>query len=97
MIMTAKFWSHTVETSIRSAAAAALAVIGTDQLISALSIDWSQVVGVALLAAAISVLTSIVVPEPEIRTARREMKLAAEAEASRPKPGVKNVRAKKKA
>lgn len=97
MIMTAKFWSHAVETGIRSAAAAALAVIGTDQLISALTIDWSQVVGVAVLAAVISVLTSVVVPEPEIRTARREMRMAAEAEASKPKPGVKNVKAKKKA
>jgi hypothetical protein len=97
MIMTAKFWSHAVETGIRSAAAAALAVIGTDQLISALSIDWSQVVGVAVLAAVISVLTSVVVPQPEVREMRREMRMAAKAEASKPKPGVKNVRAKKKA
>lgn len=80
MIMTAEFWKSSGEAAIKAAAAAALAVIGTDQLISAMSVDWAQVGGVAILAGIVSVLTSIVVPTPEVRAARREAdRLEAEA------------------
>lgn len=83
MIMTAEFWKSTGETAIKAAAAAALGVIGTDQLITAMSVDWSQVGGVALLTAIVSVLTAIVAPNPDIRAAKREaVRLEAEAKAA---------------
>ena len=66
MIMTAEFWKSTGETAIKAAAAAALGVIGTGQLITAMGVDWSQVGGVALPAVIVSVLTAIVAPNPEI-------------------------------
>ena len=72
MIMTIAFWKSAGEAAIKAAAAAALAVIGTDQLVSALGVDWGQVLGIALLAGIVSILTSIVVPTPEVREARRE-------------------------
>ena len=72
MVMTIEFWKSSGEAAIKAAAAAALGVIGTDQLVSALGVDWSQVLGIALLAGIISILTSIVVPTPEVRAARRE-------------------------
>lgn len=76
MIMTAAFWKSTGEAAIKAAAAAALGVIGTDQFLTAMSVDWTQVGGVALLAGIVSILTAIVAPNPDIRAARRE---AAEA------------------
>jgi 4'-phosphopantetheinyl transferase EntD len=94
MFTNQRFWASALEGSIRAAAAAALAVIGTDQLISALGIDWTQVVGVAILAGAIALLTSIAVPDHEIREERRELRLAAEKAAAKPKPGVKNAKPK---
>ena len=94
MLTNQRFWASALENSVRSAAAAALAVIGTDQLISALGIDWTQVVGVAILAGVIALLTAVAVPDHEIREERRELKMAAAKAASRPKPGVKNTKAK---
>lgn len=78
MIMTADFWKTSGEAAIKAAAAAALAVIGTDQFISAMAVDWAQVGGVALLAGVVSLLTSIVVPDAQTRAARREAKQAAQ-------------------
>jgi len=85
MIMTSNFWKSTIEVAIKAAAAAALGVIGTDQFITAMSVDWLQVGGVALLAAIVSILTAIVAPNPDIRAARREaaQKAARQAEEAR--------------
>jgi len=80
MIMTADFWKTSGEAAIKAAAAAALAVIGTDQFLSAMSVDWTQVGGVALLAGVVSLLTSIVVPDAQTRAARREAKRVANEE-----------------
>jgi hypothetical protein len=94
MLLNQRFWASALEGALRAAAAAALAVIGTDQLISALNVDWTQVAGVGLLAGVISLLTAIAVPDHEIREQRREIK-AAEAKAkAKPRPGVKNTKAK---
>ena len=71
-MITIQFWASALETAIKAAAAAALAIIGSDQLITASAIDWTQVGGVALLAGIVSILTSIVVPTPEARAAKRE-------------------------
>ena len=81
MIMTTQFWKSAGEAAIKAAAAAALAVIGTDQFLSATSIEWSQVGGIALLAGIVSILTSVVVPTPEVRAAKREKVRAAESKA----------------
>jgi len=79
-MITIQFWASALETAVKAAAAAALAIIGSDQLITASAIDWTQVGGVALLAGIVSILTSIVVPTPEVRAAKRE---AARVEAQR--------------
>ncbi len=76
-----QFWQSSIETAVRAAAAAALGVIGTDQLISAVAVSWSTVAGVALLASVVSILTSIAVPNPDIRAARAAARAQAEAEA----------------
>jgi len=71
MIMTVDFWKSTGEAAIKAMAAAALGVIGTDQFLTAMNVDWGTVGGVALLAGIVSVLTAIVAPNPDIRAARR--------------------------
>jgi hypothetical protein len=75
MIMTGTFWKSTVEVAIKAAAAAALGVIGANELLSVAGVDWTQVAGVAVLAAIVSVLTAIVAPNPDVRAARKEAKL----------------------
>jgi hypothetical protein len=77
MIMTSTFWTSTVEVAIKAAAAAALGVIGANELLSATGVDWAQVGGVAFLAAIVSVLTAIVAPNPDVRAARREARAEA--------------------
>lgn len=77
MIMTANFWKTAGEAAIKAAAAAALGVLGADQLISAIGVDWAQVGGIALLAGIVSLLTSVVVPDAQVRATRREAKAAA--------------------
>jgi len=94
MLTNQRFWASALEGAIRASAAAALAVIGTDQLISALGTDWTQVVGVAVLAGVIALLTAVAIPDHEIREERRELKMAAAKKAAKPSPGVKNAKAK---
>jgi hypothetical protein len=94
MLTNQRFWASALEGAVRAAAAAALAVIGTDQLISALGVDWTQVVGVAVLAGVIALLVAIAVPDHEIREERRELKAAAAKAAAKPTPGVKKTKAK---
>lgn len=77
MIMTANFWKTAGEAAIKAAAAAALGVLGADQLISAIGVDWAQVGGIALLAGIVSLLTSVVVPDAQVRATRREARAAA--------------------
>lgn len=89
MIMTVGFWKSAGEAAIKAAAAAALGVIGADQFLSAMSIDWSAVGGVALLASIVSVLTSVVVPTPEVRTARRVAAAVAAKAPAKAKTGTK--------
>ena len=67
--MTVAFWKSAGERAIKTFAQAAIAVIGADQLISVLDVNWPQVAGVAALAAVLSLLTSIVIPAPETKAA----------------------------
>lgn len=80
-MLTIEFWKSAGETAVKAAAAAALGVIGSSELLSAVAVDWAQVGGIALLAGIVSILTSIVVPAPEVRAAKREA-ARAEAEAA---------------
>jgi len=99
MFTSTQFWASSLETALRTAAAAALGVIGANQLITALEVDWTAVGGVALLAAVVSILTSIAVPSPDVRAAKREAQrqeaLAAEAEAKKAAAAAKRKAAKK--
>ncbi len=81
MLSNSQFWLSSLETAIRTAAAAALGVIGAEQLLTAFSVDWATVGGVALLAAIVSLLTSVAVPNPDIRAARAAARAQAAAEA----------------
>jgi hypothetical protein len=72
-----QFWQSSFETAIKAAAAAALAVLGATQFTSAVAVDWLNIGGVSLLAAIVSLLTSIVVPSPDIRAARAAEKAEA--------------------
>lgn len=96
-MLTIAFWKSAGETAIKAAAAAALGAIGSSELLTAVSIDWAQVGGIALLAGIVSILTSIVVPSPEVRAAKREAaRLEAEAAAvAATKAAVRNSAAKK--
>lgn len=69
MIMTVAFWKSAGERAIKTAAQAAIALLGTDQFVSALDVNWTEVGGIALLAGVLSILTSIVVPAAETKAA----------------------------
>ena len=71
MLTSKAFWASATERAVKTVAQTALAVIGTDQLVSALSIDWAEIGGVALLAGILSILTSIAIPAAETKAAVR--------------------------
>lgn len=71
MLTSKAFWASAIERAVKTVAQTALAVIGTDQLVSALSIDWVEIGGVALLAGILSILTSIAIPAADTKAAVR--------------------------
>jgi hypothetical protein len=71
MIMTIAFWKSAGERAIKTAAQAAIAILGTDQLVSAIDVNWAEIGGVSLLAGILSILTSIVLPAAETKAAVR--------------------------
>ena len=71
MIMTVAFWKSAGERAIKTAAQAAIAILGTDQFVSAMDVNWVEVGGIALLAGILSILTSIVIPAAETKAAVR--------------------------
>lgn len=82
MIMTKTFWASTGEVALKAAAAAALGVIGANELLTVTGVDWAQVGGVAVLAAIVSVLTAVVAPNPDVRALRAAAKAEAEKQAA---------------
>lgn len=57
-MFTAAFWKSAAERAAKTAAQAAVLVIGADQ-VNAFAADWGDVAGFALGGAALSLLTSI--------------------------------------
>lgn len=58
-MFTRAFWKKATERAAKSAAQAAVLVIGADQ-VNAFAADWADVAGFALGGAVLSVLTSII-------------------------------------
>ena len=71
MLTSKAFWASAGERAIKTVAQTALAILGTDQLISALQVDWAEVGGVARLAGILSLLTSIALPGADTKAAVR--------------------------
>lgn len=57
-VFTSRFWTAAVERAVKSAAQAAILVLGADQL-NVLTVDWPEVAGFAAGGFVLSVLTSV--------------------------------------
>lgn len=57
-MITRKFWERAVERAVKTAAQAAILVIGADQ-VNALAVGWADVAGFAAGGFVLSVLTSL--------------------------------------
>jgi len=86
MLTSTAFWASAGERAIKTVAQTALALLGTSQLISVVSIDWTEIAGVSVVAGVISLLTSIALPSAEVKQSIRlesEASAAAAAAAAR--------------
>jgi hypothetical protein len=79
MLTSTAFWASAGERAIKTVAQTALALLGTSQLISVVSIDWAEIGGVSLVAGVISLLTSIALPAAEVK---QSIRLESEARAA---------------
>ena len=59
-MFTLAFWKAATERAVKSAAQSAILVIGADQVVNAIAVDWPEVGGFALGGAALSLLTSLI-------------------------------------
>lgn len=71
MLTSKAFWASAIERAVKTLAQTAIAVIGTEQFISAVDVNWTEVGGIALLAGVLSILTSIALPAAETKAAVR--------------------------
>jgi len=71
MLTSTAFWASAGERAVKTVAQAALALLGSSQVISAIEVDWTEVAGVSLLAGILSLLTSIALPAAETKSAVR--------------------------
>jgi hypothetical protein len=86
MLTSTAFWASAGERAIKTVAQTALALLGTSQLISVVSIDWTEIASVSVVAGVISLLTSIALPSAEVKQSIRlesEASAAAAAAAAR--------------
>jgi hypothetical protein len=86
MLTSTAFWASAGERAIKTVAQTALALLGTSQLIPVVSIDWTEIAGVSVVAGVISLLTSIALPSTEVKQSIRlesEATAAAAAAAAR--------------
>jgi len=89
MLTSKTFWESAVERAVKTFAQTALALLGTSQVISAIDVNWGEIGGVSLLAAILSILTSIAIPANEVKSAVRAeavRKAAASAAPSKAAP-----------
>jgi hypothetical protein len=71
MLTSKAFWESAIERAVKTFAQTALALLGTSQVVSAIEVNWAEVGGVAILAAILSILTSIAFPATEVKSAVR--------------------------
>jgi hypothetical protein len=71
MLTSKAFWASAGERAIKTFAQTALALLGTTQLVSVIDVDWLEVAGVSLLAAVLSILTSVTLPAAETKVSVR--------------------------
>ena len=88
MLTSKAFWASAGERAIKTFAQTALALLGTTQLISVIDVDWLEVAGVSLLAAVLSILTSVALPAAETKSSVRA---EADAKVAATKPATKKV------
>lgn len=94
MLTSTAFWASAGERAIKTVAQTALALLGTSQLVSVVSVDWAEIGGVAILAGILSLLTSIALPATETKeSVRLESEARAAAKAA---PAKKTTKATKK-
>jgi len=97
MLTSKAFWESAIERAVKTFAQTALALLGTSQVISAIEVNWGEIGGVAVLAAILSVLTSVALPAAETKeSVRLEAAQKAEATASAAKAATKKPGTTKK-
>jgi hypothetical protein len=84
MLTSKAFWASAGERAIKTFAQTALALLGTSQVISAIQVDWAEVGGVSILAAILSLLTSVALPASETKQSVRMESEAREAAKAAP-------------
>jgi len=86
MLTSTAFWASAGERAIKTVAQTALALLGTSQLVSVVSVDWAEIGGVSVLAGILSLLTSIALPAAQTKESVRvesEARAAAKAAAAK--------------
>jgi hypothetical protein len=84
MLTSKAFWESAIERAVKTLAQTALALLGTSQVISAIDVNWGEIGGVSLLAAVLSILTSIALPASEVKSAVRAEAVSKAAAAAAP-------------
>jgi hypothetical protein len=101
MLTSKAFWESAIERAVKTFAQTALALLGTSQVVSAIDVNWEEIGGVSLLAAILSILTSIAIPANEVKSAvraeavRKAAASAAPSKATSKAPSKKPATAKK--
>lgn len=93
MLTSTAFWASAGDRAIKTVAQTALALLGTSQLVSVVSVDWAEIGGVAILAGILSLLTSIALPAAETK---QSVRVESEARAAANAAAAKKTRAAKK-
>jgi hypothetical protein len=71
MLTSKAFWESAIERAVKTLAQTALALLGTSQVVSAIDVNWLEIGGVAVLAAILSILTSVALPAEETKASVR--------------------------
>jgi hypothetical protein len=93
MLTSTAFWASAGERAVKTVAQTALALLGTSQLVSVVSVDWAEIGGVSILAGILSLLTSIALPAAETK---QSVRAESEARAAASAAAAKKAKAAKK-